>query len=171
MNPTRLRMLVALSNLVVVGAIALLALRIAKGSPFPEDETPNAKFNPTDYVVPDTSGPRSSINEYRAAWLQLDRPEKQQPPPAPVAPPPPPPAVIGLASRYQLIVVRVDPSGDASKNTAIVEERNSRSQEMVKVGGSLGGFTVQKIEAAGGDVLLTVRGSTGNTDTIKLVRR
>jgi hypothetical protein len=170
-NGAQLRMILALSNLAVVTGIGVLAFRIVKGVPFPESETPSETFDPVNYQVPETSGPASSIGEYRVAWLQLDRAKPKPvvaPPPKPVAPPP---QVIGLASRYRLVTVFPHPSGDVARNTAIVEERGSRAQTMVKPGGKLSSFVIDRIEASGSDVLLTVRNSAGRKDTIRLVKK
>ena len=170
MNAARLRMLIALGNLAVVTMIGLLAFKIVKGAPFPPEETPNESFDPVAYEVPDTGGPKSEINAYRAVWLQLDR---APPPPKPVvrqaAPPPQQPTAVGLATRYRLVTVYRHPSSP-DRNTAIVEQKGSRSQKMIKQGGELDGFTVEKIDADGENAILQVKSPSGRSDTIRLER-
>lgn len=168
MKGGQLRLLVALLNLGLLAAIGLLTLRIVKGSPFSEAQTPRETFNPRDFEIKDVSGPRSSIQEFAIVWQQYDRPK---PPPAPVQPPPQPvqrPTVQSLGSRLR--VVAVIASDDPDRSTAIVETRASGIQQMIKVGEKLQGYEVVAIRPDGESAVVTVRGPGAKDEEIRLTK-
>lgn len=168
MKGSTLRLLVALGNLALLGAIGVLAFRIYKGTPFGPDETPNAKFQLLNFQIADTSGPRSSIQDYVPVWQALDR-AKPAPPPVqqqPIVAAPPPVQSLGATLR----VVAVMASEEPSKSTAIVETRANGEQQMIKVGEKLQGYEVVGIRPEGDSAVVTVRGPSASDEEIRLTK-
>jgi type II secretory pathway component PulC len=163
---SQLRLLVALGNLGLIVAIGFLAFTIVRGASFSPLETPDPKFDAIKYQIADTSGPRSSIQEYAIIWQALDRKPKPKPRPAPVKPPPPRPTVQSIASRIKVVAIHQD--DDPKKSTAIVETNGQ--QQMLKYGEKLQGFEVVGIRAEGKTAILTFKGPTGKPEDVRLAK-
>jgi len=167
MKGSQLRLLVALGNVGLIGAIAFLAFTIVRGAAFSPLETPDPKFDAIKYQIADTSGPRSSIQEYAIIWQAMDRKAVPKPRPAPVKPPPPAPTVQSIASRIKVVAVHQD-DDDPKKSTAIVETNGQ--QQMLKYGQKLQGFEVVGIRAEGKTAILTFKGPTGKPEDVRLAK-
>ncbi|MBL4848854.1 MAG: hypothetical protein JKY65_25305 [Planctomycetes bacterium] len=170
MKGSQLRLLVALGNVLLIAAIAALAFSIIRGSSFSELETPNTNFDAVKFQIADTSGPRSSIQEFSVVWQALDRkvivvaPKIAPPKPAPA------PTIQTLGSRLRVVAVH-DDHDDPKKSTAIVETRGNGQQQMVKYGQKLQGYTIVGIRSEGeSSAILTVKGPTGKSEDIRLVK-
>lgn len=166
MKGSQLRLLVALGNLALIGAIGFLAFTIVRGAKFSPLETPDPKFDAIKYQIADTSGPRSSIQEYAIIWQALDRKAPPPPRPQPVRRPPPKPTVQSIASRIKVVAVHQDE--DPKKSTAIVETNGQ--QQMLKYGQKLQGFEVVGIRAEGKTAILTFKGPTGKPEDVRLAK-
>lgn len=167
MKGSQLRLLVALGNLGLILAIGLLAFTIIRGADFSDLETPSDKFDAVKYQIADTSGPRSSIQEFAIIWQALDR----KPPKQIVAPPPvrkaPAPTVQSIASRIKVVAIHQDKE-DPKKSTAIVETNGQ--QQMLKYGEKLQGFEVVGIRAEGKTAILTFKGPGGKPEDVRLAK-
>lgn len=170
MKGAQLRLLVALGNLILLGAIAFLGFQIFRGSPFGPAETPSDSFNPLQYQIADNSGPRSSIQQYSVIWQALDRPKPPPaPPPARPQPQPQQPTVQSLGTRLRVVAVMA--ADEPDKSTAIVETRGSGQQQMIKVGQKLQGYEVVAIRPDGEDsAVVTVRGPAAKNEDIRLTK-
>lgn len=167
MKGSQLRLLVAFGNLGLIGAIGFLAFTIVRGASFSPLETPDPNFDATKYQIADTSGPRSSIQEYAIIWQGLDRKPPPAPKPQPVKRAPPPPSVQSIASRIKVVAVYQDDE-DPEKSTAIVETNGQ--QQMLKYGQKLQGFEVVGIRSEGKTAILTFKGPGGKPEDVRLAK-
>lgn len=157
------RALIALANLLLVGAIGWVGFRtFVGGSGVPEPKA----FDPTEFQVQVTNVQGSEIGQHQVTWNELDP-----------APPPPPPSnnqpaqqaqvtnPQDLSTIYQLMAV--------GKDTFIVQRRGG-AQETYGMGDVMeGGYAIENIAFTGeGDdriAVVTVK-TRGGSSTIRLSR-
>jgi hypothetical protein len=139
------RLLIAVTNLLIVALIALLGVRSFRGGATDPAEVPPTNFNPLEYDIPMSTGGQSSEREHRVTWLQFDRPEKVViTPVASLKLPPPRPQ--DLSDRYSLVMANYDPANESASSVIL---KGPSGPKALGVGDKIDGFTIKSIKVAG----------------------
>lgn len=173
MSTNHYRAALCVVNVGLVVAIAALGLRTWTGAPSPANETPPADFKPVMYEIRSEGGMRSSVDEHRVTWLELDKPLPPPPPVTPASTGPVQPTVQDLTRLYTLVMASYnEPDPDLSSFT--IQGRDGQQRTFSK-GDSFDGYVVVDIQVQGdGDgreAIVTVESRGGGRDTIRLQRR
>ncbi len=173
MSTTQLRAALSVANILLVAAIAWLGVRTFKGAPPAANQTPPADFNPVNYEIRSEGGQRSSVDEHRVTWQELDKPLPPPPPVMPVETGPVQPTAQDLTRLYTLVMASFN-ERDPELSSFIIQGRDG-SQRTFSTGDSFDGYVVVDIRVEGeGDTreaIVTVESRTGGRDTIRLLRR
>ena len=173
MTSTQVRGLLAVANVALVGAIAALGVRTFRGGPPGPGQNPPGDFNPTLYEIKSDGGQRSSVDEHRITWQELDR----------AAPPPPPTSNVDLGpqvvtpqdlSRIYTLVMASYNERAPDLSSFIIQGRDG-AQRTYSIGDSFDGYRVVDIKIEGSDetreAVVTVQSTAGQRDTIRLRRK
>lgn len=173
MTTTHYRAALSALNVVLVLGIAGLGWRTFKGAPLPANETPPADFNPVNYEIRSEGGQRSSVDEHRVTWQEMDKPLPPPPPMTPVSTGPAQPTPQDLTRLYTLVMASFN-ERDPELSSFIIQGRDG-SQRTFSKGDSFDGYVVVDIRVQGeGDTreaIVTVESRGGGRDTIRLQRR
>jgi hypothetical protein len=174
MNSTQVRGLLAVVNVALVGAIFALGVRTFRGVEPGPSEKPPADFDPRMYEIKQDGGPRSSVDEHRVTWLQLDRAAPPPPPSAAVdVGPTGPPTPQDLSRLYTLVMASFNERAP-DLSTFIIQGRDG-TQRTFSIGDSFDGYRVMDIKIEGDgearEAIVTVQSTGGTRDTIRLRRK
>lgn len=146
----RYRLLVALANLLLLGAIGWVGFRIFMGGPA---ESMPKGFQPTQYQIQSEGQARNGLQQHQIVWREIDR---AAPPPAPVQPTGPavperPSSPTDLSTIYELVMCSFDPNTPERSSCVLRDRRGSPDgpQRMVGVGDDLDGYRVLEINITG----------------------
>lgn len=173
MSTNHYRAALCVLNLGLVVAIAALGLRTWRGAPSPPSETPPADFRPIMYEIRSEGGMRSSVEEHRVTWQELDKPLPPPPPMMPTEAAPTQPTPQDLTRLYTLVMASYN-ARNPELSSFIIQGRDGVQRTFCK-GDSFDGYVVVDIQVQGdGDsreAIVTVESRTGGRDTIRLQRR
>lgn len=142
------RLLVALANLLLLGAIGWVGFRVFVGGP--GESIP--KVQPTQYQIQSEGQARNGVQQHQIVWREIDR---AAPPPAPVQPVAPvpdrPSTPTDLSSIYELVMCSFDPDSPELSSCVLRDRRGAADgpQRMVGVGDNLDGYKVLEIVVSG----------------------
>lgn len=174
MSSTQVRALLAVANVLLVGAIFALGVATFRGSAPGPGQNPPADFDPRLYEIKQDGGPRSSVDEHSVTWQELDR---ALPPPPPTTAvdvgPTGPPTPQDLSRLYTLVMASYNERAP-DLSSFIIQGRDG-NQRTFSIGDSFDGYRVVDIKIEGdGDgreAIVTVQSNAGARDTIRLRRR
>jgi len=168
------RSMLVLANVALVAGIAVLGFRTFRGVEAPPSEVPPEDFSAVRYEITSNGGQRSSVDEHRITWTELDRP---LPPPAPITPvdigPASDPTPQDLSRNYTLLMASYN-ERDRELSSFIVQGRDN-VQKTFAIHDTFDGYKVIDIKVEGqGDTreaVVTVESRSGTRDTIRLRRQ
>lgn len=173
MTSTQVRALLAVANVGLVGLITMVGVRTFRGVPPGPGQSPAADFNPVLYEIKSDGGPRSSVDEHRVTWQELDRAAPVIERPTEVDLPTGPPTPQDLSRLYTLVMASYNER--APDLSSFVIQGRDGNQRTFSIGDSFDGYRVVDIKIEGDDdsreAIVIVESSAGAKDTIRLRRK
>jgi hypothetical protein len=173
MTSTQVRALLAVGNVGLVGAIVALGVGTFRGGAPGPGQSPPGDFNPVLYEIKTEGGPRSSVDEHRVTWLELDRAAPVIERPTEVVMPSGPPTPQDLSRLYTLVMASYNERAP-DLSSFIIQGRDG-NQRTFSIGDSFDGYRVVDIKIDGADdtreAVVTVQSNSGTRDTIRLRRK
>lgn len=149
------RLLTALVNLGLVGAILIVGLGIFRASePPPGERIPNV--HPPALAIEPNQAQSNELQAFTQVWQQLDVPKPVVAPPPPNTNPAPPPRPQDLSSRYKVRFVLIDDDDPTKSQCSITSAMGGERGRTVEKGDKLDGYTILSIESEGGDAVVTL---------------
>ena len=173
MTSNQLRGLLAVANVALVGAIAALGVRTFRGGPPGPGQSPPRDFNPVLYEIKSDGAARSSVEEHRITWQELDRAAPVIAPSAAAELPTGPPTPQDLSRLYTLVMASYNERAP-DLSSFIIQGRDG-NQRTYSVGDSFDGYRVIDVKIEGDEdtreAIVVVESAAGARDTIRLRRK